>query len=183
MPILRSFTHTHSDIQLNIHSADSTQDSAMQTTDLALSLSAPSDNSSNIVARPIARLCFVNVISSSIKNTEHANRIEVSENQIITSRTNSILVDSQLSALHATLAGFGFANLPLCACSTGLSSGDLKYINQMREQQTLFAFTQPHLSITLATRTLLDYLVQNIANNTSQGIAPITSSSRIHEQS
>ncbi|NLD00611.1 MAG: LysR family transcriptional regulator [Gammaproteobacteria bacterium] len=182
MPVLRSFKNIHTDIQLSIHAADNTAETAMQAIDLALSLSTPPNNSSDIVARPIAQLSFVNVISSSIKNTEHAPQIEVCDSHNATPTTHSMQVDSHLSALQAAQAGFGFAHLPLCACSSGLSSGDLKYINHVSEQRTLFAFTQPRRSITLATRTLLDYLVLSIADNTVTGIAPVTSTSRNYQQ-
>lgn len=85
----------------------------------------------------------------------------------------ALLVNSFLCAYEATLAGFGYASLPLCACDTALRSSDLRFFNDQETTRTLYAFTQPHRGITLATRVLLDYLTLHMSQSRTVGILPL----------
>lgn len=178
MPVLLNFNNTYKHIQLTLQTADSTQDINSQSIDLALSLFKAPEDSSQIVARPLATLSFVNVISTSFKNTEQASQILVNNpaNTVNNENNRSLLVNNYLNALEAAVAGFGYASLPLCACNSAISSGELKYYNDKDDSRTLFSFTQPHRGITLATRVLLDYLTLHISQSRTLGIIPIKQS-------
>lgn len=175
MPVLLNFKNTYPRIQLSLQTADSTQDINAQSIDLALSLfSAPAD-SSQIVSRSLASIHFVNVFSTSFKNSKQANPILVNIAASPSSNDNnpSLVVTNYQHALEAALTGFGHAFLPLCACSAAINSGELKFYSPQEEHRTLFAFTQPHRGITLATRVLLDYLSLHISQSRTTGILPI----------
>lgn len=176
MPMLLNFQNTYPHIQLSLHSADNIENINAQTIDLALSLFAAPNDSSQIVARPLATLTFINVVSTGIKAPLAAQPIQVStaNHQLNQESPNSLQVSNYLNALEATLAGFGYANLPSFACQTGLKSGDLKYHDHTEDQRTLFAFTQSHRGITLATRVLIDYLIVHVSQSRVPGIVPIT---------
>ena len=175
MPVLLNFKNTYPHIQLNLQTADSTQDINSQSIDLALSLFEAPTDSSQIVARPLAELAFANIVSASFKQTEKLSQIQII-NQAAPSNqecNSGLQVNNYLNALEAALAGFGYASLPLFACQTGLSSGELKYYDSAEDSRTLFAFTQSHRGITLATRVLLDYLTMHISQSRTLGILPI----------
>ena len=179
MPVLLNFKNTYPHIQLNLQTADSTHDIHSHSIDLALSLFEAPTDSNQIVARPLAVLTFANIISASFKQTKQPSQIQVS-NQIPSNNqehSDGLQVNNYLNALEATLAGFGYANLPLFACHAGLSTGELKYYDNVEsgavDSRTLFAFTQSHRGITLATRVLLDYLTMHISQSRTLGILPI----------
>lgn len=176
MPALLNFQNTHPQIQLSLQTADATQEINTQSTDLALSLFEPPADSNQIVVHPLATLTFVNIASTRFKQSEPLRRIQINDLATTTpdQLTSRLQVTSFLSALEATRAGFGYANLPLFACQTGLSTGELKYYNDKKNSRTLLAFTQPHRNITLASRTLLDYLTLHLAHSRTAGILPIT---------
>lgn len=171
LPVLQQFKKTYQHINLTLYSDDRTQELNSQSIDLALSLSAAPFDSSQIVTRPLASLTFVNIVSTRCCSAEKNAPIHLS--YLNSNDNNHLQVNNYQSALDAVQAGFGYANLPLCACRTGLSTGDLKYYDQQEEQHTLFAFTQHHRGITLATRVLLDYLTHHITHVKIQGILPI----------
>lgn len=176
MPALLEFQNTYPDIQLSLRTADATQDISSQSTDLALSLFKPPADSSQIVVHPLATLTFVNVASTRSKQGQPLRHIQVSDLANLTDEQlpSRLHVHSFLSALQATHAGFGYANLPLFACNTGIRTGELKFYDDKKDTRTLFAFTQPHRNITLASRTLLDYLAQYFAQSKTAGILPLT---------
>lgn len=176
MPALLNFQNTYQHIQLSLLTADTTKDIHSKSTDLALSLFEPPANSNQIVARPLASLTFVNIVSTHFKQTNHLRQILVSKPTTPSNQEKNIglQVNNYLSALEAALAGFGHANLPLFTCRTGLSTGELKYYDDYKDSRTLFAFTQSHRSITLATRMLLDYLILYISQSKTPGIQPIS---------
>lgn len=175
MPVLANFKKTYPQVLLSLQTADATQDINSQSTDLALSFfKAPAD-SSQIVARPLATLTFANFASTSFKPSEQLAQIQInnSPEPLNQAFSGSLQVSNYLNALDATLAGFGYAYLPVFACHTGLSNGDLMYYDNHEESHTLYAFTQPHRGITLATRVLLDYLTLHISQSRTQGVLPI----------
>lgn len=176
LPVLLKFQNSYPEIQLSLRTTDASQDISSQPTDLALSLFQPPKDSNQIVVHPLATVTFVNVASTRSKQSEPLRYIQVNalDETSDKQRSSRLQVNSFLSALEATQAGFGYANLPLFACSTGLSSGELKFYNDKQDSRTLFAFTQPHRNITLATRTLLDYLTHYLAQSKTAGILPLT---------
>lgn len=176
MPALLKFQNSYPDIQLSLRTADATQDINTHSTDLALSLFQPPADSAQIVVHPLATLTFVNVTSTGAKQSEPLRYIQVSDliNSSAQQLPSRLQVNSFLCALEAIYAGFGYANLPLFACSTGLSTGELKYYDNKKDSRTLFAFTQPHRNITLASRTLLDYLTLHFAHSKTAGVLPLT---------
>lgn len=172
LPVLLNFKKTYPHIQITLFTADRTQEMSSQSIDLALSLFPAPINSSQIVTRPLAELTFVNIISSSLQHIDqhmHIQLVDLAEK----SNDSSLLVNNYLSAYEAVLAGFGYANLPLCACNVALRSGDLKFVNNQETSRTLYAFTQPHRGITLATRVLVDYLTLHISQSRTVGILPL----------
>lgn len=172
LPVLLNFKKTYPHIQITLLTADRTQEMSSQSIDLALSLFPAPINSSQIVTRPLAELTFVNIISSSLQPIDqhmHIQLVDLAEK----SNDSSLLVNNYLSAYEAVLAGFGYANLPLCACNVALRSGDLKFVNNQETSRTLYAFTQPHRGITLATRVLVDYLTLHISQSRTVGILPL----------
>lgn len=174
LPALHNFNKTYPQIHITLHTADTTQELNSQSIDLALSLSAAPANSAQIVSHPLATLTFVNIISSTCSTTEQYAPIQLS--YLAAEENSCLVVNNYSSALEAASAGFGYANIPLCACLTGLKSGDLKYFNHQESKRTLFAFTQPRRGITLATRVLLDYLTLHTSQSRTAGIIPITES-------
>lgn len=172
LPVLHNFKQAYPLINIMMSTADCTSEMNSQSIDLALSLSAAPTNSAQIVARPLASLTFVNVINSSCSMNDDYQAIQLS--YLTYNTTDCFQVSNYHSAMEAALVGFGYANLPLCICQTGLNNGDLRFYNNQETQQTLYAFTQPHRGITLAVRVLLDYISQHIAQIRTQGILPIT---------
>lgn len=124
MPVLLKYQNTYPEIQLSLRTTDATQDISSQSTDLALSLFKPPADSSQIVVHPLATVTFVNVASTRSKKSEPLRQIQISDlGNISDSELPSRLqVNSFLSALEATHAGFGYANLPLFACNAGISN-------------------------------------------------------------
>ncbi len=174
LPVLLNFNKAYPQIQMTLNTADRIQDVAAQSVDLALSLFPAPTDSTQIVARPLAKLSFVNVLSSSLNNSEQPVQI-----QLIApghdNTDNALQVNNYLCAYEAVMAGFGYANLPLCACDKGLRAGDLKFSNTQKSMRTLYIFTKPHRGITLATRVLIDYLTLHITQSQSMGIYPLQS--------
>lgn len=175
MPILADFSHTYPQVQLNIYAADAMHDINSQSIDLALSLFAAPSDSSQIVARPLAKLLFANFSSTQMNLPEPLKQIQVNNQPASANQelTLNLHAENYLIALHAAQAGLGYANLPLLACHTGLKNGDLKYYDNAIKQRTLFAFSRPHRVSTLATRELLEFLIQGIVKTEPLGIAPI----------
>lgn len=175
MPVLLNFKRTYPKILLNLNTADSTKDIHSQSIDLALSLFEAPKNSSQIVARPLATLTFAHFASTRFKPSEQLSQIQVNNSPDSPGQdaTGSVQVGSYLNALDATLAGFGYANLPVLACQAGLSNGDLMYYDTHEECRTLFVFTQPHRGISLASRVLLDYLTLHFTQTKTQGVSPV----------
>lgn len=171
LPALHTFKKLYPEIHIALHSADTTQELNSQSIDLALSLSAAPADSTQIVSRPLASLTFVNMISAHSNSAEQYAPIQLS--YLDAEENSCLVVTNYSSALKAVAAGLGYANLPLCACQVGLKSGELKYFNYQESTRTLFAFTQPHRGITLATRVLLDYLTLHISQSRTVGILPI----------
>lgn len=176
MPALLKFQNSYPDIQLSLRTADATQDINTHSIDLALSLFKPPADSDQIVVHPLATVTFVYVASTGSKQSEPLRYIQVSDliNNSAQQLPSRLQVNSFLCALEATYAGFGYANLPLFACNTGISTGELKFYNDKKDSRTLFAFTQSHRNITLASRTLLDYLTHYFAQSKTAGILPLT---------
>lgn len=167
MPVLHNFQQLYPHIQLTLHTSDRTQEMSSQAIDLALSLFAAPSDSTQIVTRKLAKLTFVNVLSST-SNAEQATAIKL--NYLASNEKSCLLVNNYLSALEAVTAGFGYANIPLCACDKAIRAGDIKFFDKQESLQTLYAFTQPHRGITLATRVLLEYLSVHIIQNETVGI-------------
>lgn len=174
LPVLNNFNTLYPQIHIALHTADTTQELNSHSIDLALSLSPAPADSAQIVSRTLASLTFVNIISSVSSSVQDYAPVQLS--YLATEENNCLVVNNYSSAMDAVVAGFGYANLPLCACHAGLRSGDLKYFNQQENKRSLFAFTQPHRAITLATRVLLDYLTLHISQSRTAGILPITES-------
>ena len=172
LPVLLNFKKTYPKIQISLTTSDRTQEMNSQSVDLALSLFAAPENSSQIVTRPLAELTFINVISSNSNHRDDHTQIQLTA-LADESRNSFLKVNNFLCAYEATLAGFGYASLPLCACDTALRSGDLKFFNDQETTRTLYAFTQPHRGITLATRVLLDYLTLHVSQSRATGILPL----------
>ncbi|MDY0250612.1 MAG: LysR family transcriptional regulator [Pseudomonas sp.] len=172
LPVLLNFKKIYPQIQITLSTADRTQEMISQSVDLALSLFAAPSDSTQIVSRSLAELSFVNVLSSSLNHTDQHTHIQLAElsNE---NNSNTLQVNNFLSAYEAVLAGFGYASLPLCVCNTALRTGDLKFLNDKETMHTLYAFTQPHRGITLATRVLLDYLTLHMAQSRMTGIYPL----------
>lgn len=175
MPLLLSFKNAHPQVQLSIQSIDTMQDTNLQSMDLALSLCKAQQHGRQIVAHPLATVTFVNVASTCSKHPEPLAQILVGNHNDSEKQASNVAlhVDNHLNALQATLAGFGYAKLPLFACQTGISTGDLMFINQHHEAHTLFAYTQPLGSMTLATQLLMDYLIQQLSQSRLAGVSPI----------
>lgn len=175
MPVLLNFKKNQPQVQLSIQTTDSPQAINLQSVDLALSLFNAHENNRHIMLWPLAELTFVNVTSTCTKQAESLTQILVENQSASKAQENNtgLLVDNHLSALQATLAGFGYAKLPLLACQTGISNGDLKFINLHNEAHTLFAYTQPLGHMTLATQVLIDHLIQHISQNRLPGILPV----------
>lgn len=148
LPLLTTFCDKYPDISLSIDTADYVTDLATQRLDLALCLQSPPDNTLQIVSRPIAQLAFSEMTGVS-KNRQH----------------NAIQVNNLLMARELAKAGQGRVCLPLCACQEELNSGVLVQTGGQLSHKTLFAFTLPARNITLATRTLLDFLTAQLASN------------------
>lgn len=74
-------------------------------------------------------------------------------------------MNSHLNISEATLIDFDYTNQPLIACYIVRGSGDLKYNYKEEESGTLFAFTQPHRGIALATRALINDLSLHISHD------------------
>lgn len=176
MPVLANFNQAYPQVLLSLQTADATQDINSQSIDLALSLFEAPDDSSQIVARPLATLTFANFASTTFKQSEELREIQVNNSpEPLTQVFNgSLQVSNYRNALEAVLAGFGYAYLPVFACHTGLSKGDLMYYDNHEDSRTLYAFTQPHRGITLAARVLLDYLTLHISQSKTQGISPVS---------
>lgn len=148
LPFLTDFCDRYPDISLSIDTADNVTDLAALRLDLALCLQSPPDNTLQIVSRPIAQLAFAELVGGG----KHQQR-------------NTIQVNNLLMARQVAKAGQGQACLPLCVCQKELSSGELVRANDHLSHKTLFAFTLPARNITLATRTLLDFLTAQLALN------------------
>lgn len=172
LPVLLNFKKIYLQIQMTLITADRTQEMSSLSIDLALSLFPAPVNSSQIVTRPLAELTFANIISSTLNHIDLHMQIQLVD---LADKTNegALLVNSFLCAYEATLAGFGYASLPLCACDTALRSSDLRFFNDQETNRTLYAFTQPHRGITLATRVLLDYLTLHMSQSRTVGILPL----------
>ena len=181
MPVLADFNKTYPQVLLNIQTADATQDINSQSIDLALSLFEAPNDSSQIVARPLATLTFANFASTTFKQSDKLCQIHIHNSpDPLKHVVNSCLqVNNYCTALEATLAGFGYAYLPVFACHSELSKGTLMYYDNHVDSRTLYTFTQPHRGITLATRVLLDQLTVHISHNTTQGILAINQSNGI----
>ncbi len=172
LPVLLNFKKTYPQIHMTLNTANRTHEMSSQSIDLALSLFAAPSDSTQIVARPLAELNFVNVLSSNVNHADQQTHIQLADpsNEFT---SNTLQVNDFLCAYEAVLAGFGYASLPLCVCDTGLRAGDLKFLNNQETMRTLYVFTQPHRGITLATRVLLDYLTLHIAQSRTSGIQPL----------
>lgn len=175
LPVLLNFKQTYPQIQITLNSADRTSEMSSLSIDLALSLFAAPADSTQIVARPLASLTFVKVLSSSLNASTSLAQIQMSEPIHEQQEHAAIYVSNFLSAYEAALAGFGYASLPLCVCSSALQTGEFKLFDEQESTRTLYAFTQPHRGITLATRVLLDYLTLHIAQSRTTGIQPLQS--------
>ena len=173
LPVLLNFKKAYPQIQMTLNTADRTQEMSSQSVDLALSLfPAPSD-STQIVARPLAELSFINVLSSRSNHSEQPTQIQLVDLSYENTGT-TLQVNNYLCAYEAVMAGFGYANLPLCICDSGLRAGDLKFFNTQKSLRTLYIFTKPHRGITLATRVLIDYLTLHMAQSRTAGIHSLT---------
>ncbi len=169
LPVLHNFKKAYPQIHITLQTADRTQEMSSQSIDLALSLFDAPVDSAQIVTRKLANLTFVNILSSN-SSVEQSTAIQLS--YLSASENSCLLVNNYLSAFEAVQAGFGHANIPLCACDTAIRAGDIKFFDDHESSQTLFAFTQPHRGVTLATRVLLEYLTVHISQSRTVGIQP-----------
>lgn len=156
VPVLADFRRQYPQIELHLLSDDHPRDLAASQTDLALSLSEAPADSLQIVSRTLVNLPFAFLATRDAltaarhKPATHSTAL----------RPSGLRAGNLLIAREAAKAGLAPALLPLCACQRELAEGSLVQVNSQVTTHPLYAFTQPHRGVTLATRTLLDFLSQ-----------------------
>lgn len=159
IPLLADFRRLYPQIELHLLTDDHPHDLAASQTDLALSLREAPADSLQIVSRILMQLPFA-TLAAQHAGTTPARRSSPRSTAL---RPTDIRAGSLLIAREAAKAGLAPAVLPLCACEREIADGRLVRIDHHTICHPLYAFTQPHRGVTMATRTLLDYLSQQMS--------------------
>ena len=154
IPVLADFRQEYPQIELYLLTDDHPRDLAANQTDLALSLSEAPADSLQIVSRTLVQLPFATLATRDSVGKVKRKPVATS----VANRSTGFKAGSFLIAREAAKAGLAPAMLPLCACERELAEGSLVQIDNQIFHHPLYAFTQPHRGVTLATRTLLDFL-------------------------
>ncbi|MFN3578890.1 MAG: LysR family transcriptional regulator [Pseudomonas sp.] len=158
IPVLADFRRQYPQIELHLLTDDHPRDLAASQTDLALSLREAPADSLQIVSRTLVQLPFATLATrgavTAAKRKPAANSAPM--------RPTGIRSGSLLIAREAAKAGLAPAVLPLCACEREIAEGSLVLVDNQTINHPLYAFTQPHRGVTLATRTLLDFLSRRL---------------------
>lgn len=190
---MASFQRSHPKVQFALTLEDGSLDLAAQRLDLALSLDEIPNNSSSLVARPLAELTMVIVgtpaLLSRLGNPQYLN--QVSDQHLLTLGANTLpkpwrlqaglrevhqpalLADNTNTLLKAARAGLGLACVPLYACSDDLAEQRLQRAcpGEQAEPMTLHALTPPHKGITSTARQLIEHMRQRLTSKEREGIS------------
>lgn len=190
-----AFHQQYPRVRFSLLQADALVELRPQRLDLSLSLNASPKDSSEIVARPLAKLTNVIVghpaLLKRLGNPKTLAQVDDSALLAIgpaatpqpwslehTQRElhNPVLCAEHLLTLReAAKAGLGLACLPLYACQDELTAGSLLQAcpQDRPSDTTLYALTPSHRGITQTTRSFLQHLREQLAENPPPGMEPI----------
>ncbi|HUE92468.1 LysR family transcriptional regulator [Pseudomonas sp.] len=192
---LRSFKTRYPTIEFCLTAADGEVDLATNGLDLALSLCSVPSDSTELVARALARLEMVIVGSSETLNRLGQPQLldDVDDLNLLTLASVDQLLPWMLankkrelhkaalcardwqSLLNGARAGLGLACVPLHSCISDLRAGHLHRAcpEEHPQARVLYMLTNPYRSITPTTRALVEHLRDELLIRPLAGISAV----------
>lgn len=189
---LRTFKERYPEVQLCLSEADDVTDLTGNHLDISLSLHEAPCDSPDIVSRPLARLEMVIVGTAQlIEKLDRPRRLaDLDDLHLLSTRsavgvrpwamasgrktfnTAALSARDHHSVLAAARAGLGLACVPLHSCLQDLRSGHLQRtcLDEHPTAAVLHTLTNPHRSITTATRALIEHLREAITSQPAAGM-------------
>lgn len=192
---LHTFRERYPDVELCLSEADDMIDLTGNQLDLSLSLHEAPFDSPDLVSRPLAALEMVIVGTPEVVDgLGRPRRLSaLDDRHLLTTRSatqmrpwllangKKILGKAALSArdqhslLDAARSGLGLACVPLQSCLQDLRTGHLQRtcLDERPISAVLHTLTNPHRSITSATRALIEHLREMLTTQPIAGMAPL----------
>ncbi|TBU86809.1 LysR family transcriptional regulator [Phytopseudomonas dryadis] len=192
---LGHFQASHPKVSFALINRDGQTELSAQRLDLSLSLDDAPSNSSDIVARPLARLQSVIVGNPALlKRLGHPQHLGSVDDQHLLAfgapqalrpwlladgqrplHNSAFSSPSLQTLLNAARAGIGLACLPLHACHADLQRGSLlaSCPQERPASSTLYALTPAHRGITPAVRGLIQHIRHDLSHARHPGMQPV----------
>ncbi|MBH3340593.1 LysR family transcriptional regulator [Pseudomonas mendocina] len=189
---LRTFRDRYPDVELRLSEADDATDLTGNHLDLSLILHDAPCDSTDLVSRPLAGLEMVIVgTPEMVERLGRPRRLSgLDDRHLLTTRSATdarpwlltsgkkvlskaaLSARDQHSALNAARAGLGLACVPLHGCLQDLRAGHLQRacLDERPADAVLHTLTNPHRSITSATRALIEHLRETLMTQPSTGM-------------
>lgn len=189
---IHTYRERYPDVELCLSEADDMTDLTGNQLDLSLSLHGAPCDSPDLVSRPLAALEMVIVgTPEMVEALGRPRRLSgLDERHLLTTRSatqarpwalengKQVLGKAALSArnqhslLNAARAGLGLACVPLQSCLQDLRAGHLQRtcLDERPADAVLHTLTNPHRSITPATRALIEHLREALTTQPTPGM-------------